>query len=146
MNTPTETPASPSLEHLPYETRVRIEVAETQGWTGVGMRRMRHKSSLTLEGFPPYRIGAARSYVPDYLHDPAAWGALMERERIALVPSEDGWYAVAPEDVEHGSVRGTDVRTITVHWPEHAERAPADSPGEAVAAAVLAKYGREVKP
>src|SRR6185369_17855934 len=41
------------------------------------------------------RFGAfAERNLPDYLNDPAAWGALLEKERIALAPNlRDTWWA-----------------------------------------------------
>jgi hypothetical protein len=151
-----EATPGPGLSRLPYETRVRIAVAETQGATWTRNEQLlwwelRGPSPICgipelplLCTVPDLGYGTAEWRGGNYLTDPAAWGPVAIRERIALVPSEDGWYAVSPEDVEHGYVRGTAVSTVTIHWPEHAEREAHGKPGAAVCAAVLAKHGRTV--
>lgn len=48
----------------------------------------------------------------------AAW-KLVELLDISIVRSEDGWYAIKPEDIEHGCVRGTSFPTLTLVGREH---------------------------
>ena len=63
----------------------------------------------------------------------------MEEHGIAVIPSEDGWYALHPYDIDHGCVRGTMHPQLSVIGQEHQHLAPADTPTLAIAAAVLAK-------
>jgi hypothetical protein len=151
-------PAGPDLSHLKEAIQRRVAVAVTQGavWQhGRGIPGLTTTPAWWLISpgalHPMFAMDKQQTariavfpYLPDWENDPAAWGALVEREGIALIPSEDGWYAIAPEDVEHGCVRGTDVPTKTVHGREQSPWPLADSPGAATMHAVLAKYGEEV--
>lgn len=99
--TETAAPARPSLAHLPEPVRLRIAVAETQGcyweecrsdlWT---LRHPSHGKFYVAALDDKTFRGSDR--FPDYEHDPAAWGALMEAGRIEAVPirSSDLWYAI----------------------------------------------------
>jgi hypothetical protein len=114
----------PSLAALPRETQVNIAVADTQGvvW-----------GACTAPGSPVARVPDPRyanaNYgLPDYLNDPAAWGPLWERELNGLQKQTDGlaaayWFS----DKRAGP------RILYGPW--------CASPGEAVAAATLAKHG-----
>lgn len=129
----TSTRAAPDLSHLPLDVQVRIEVAETQGatWTRdyVGTRWW-----LVPAGKPDDRLFTVKDDggtwdwgLPKVLTDPAAWGALMERERISVIAT----FAVGgvPEWLARFA-RPNGSRT-------------ASAPGRAVCLAVLAKYGRD---
>lgn len=144
-----ETQARPDLCALDRETRINIAVAETQGavWESFAKPDGSVAYDLVEPGFWLGRAVAGRftpEELPRVTRDPAAAWALAVKERIALIPSEDGWYALAPEDVQHGCVRGTSVPTLTVHGPEFGGLEPQEEPGWAVALAVLAKHGVEV--
>lgn len=65
--------------------------------------------------------------VPDWPSFPAAWGALMEAERISLRPSWSGWEARFEPPTEES--------LSSDEWHE------GDNPGRAVCFAVLLKYG-----
>lgn len=71
--------------------------------------------------------------LPDWEHDPAAWGALMEKERVWPEP-----YIV------DGELAGWFGMRADRPWGRERATALADSPGAAVELAVLAKYGRSV--
>jgi hypothetical protein len=142
---------APSLDHLDYETRVRIAVAETQGATwkllGGGGWFLFNSPEAAADAEKPIIVGVRiqptpgfRLFVyahpdlaepikvypalPDSLNDPAAWGALMEKERIAVTPNtSDTWVATS----EFGACT-------------------ANSVGAAICAAVLAKYGEVITP
>jgi len=130
----------PDLTGLPYEDRVCIAVAEAQGATWrcgtYGSRPDAWRLWRTSPSGAPepltllYLIrGDDRGpvHMPRYTTDPAAWGPLMERERIGLDPRPDGqWaaYFVTP------GYRG---------WL-------AKEPGMAVCLAVFTKYGITVDP
>lgn len=130
--TTTETPA-PDLSRLSREDRIRIAVAVTQGATWVCLSV---PDGWWNVGFGPsiiarlYRGEFIDQHLPRYLSDPAAWGALMERERICLAPQRDGrwaawrWFAHEPLRIEATAEMLT--------------------PGEAICAAVLAKHGMTV--
>lgn len=123
----------PDLSAPPRDVRVRIAVAETQGWKWkrtegtTGSIADTPRWVLSLEGGDrPYAMWdtgeAWAPNFPDYLTDPAAWGEMLEKERVHVQPASDStvWYATTPAD-------GL--------WHD------GDTPGEAICAAVLAKYG-----
>lgn len=125
----------PNLSRLSREDRLRISVAETQGyrWGNEGpFWRMSAPGGGTLA-----RLSAPRGDdlvvfgLPDYLTDPAAWGALMERERIEVCPgprsARTRWVA-----------RAVDCEGEAGCYVSHY------SPGWAVCLAVLAKHGRDI--
>lgn len=100
MNTTTEAPSRPDLLALDEDTRIRIWVAEVRGaaW------RKRRDGCWALSGGSDLLRGpvvllahgqlhrGARSLLPRYLDDPAAWGRLVEAERISLTALHpDGW-------------------------------------------------------
>jgi hypothetical protein len=136
---------APDFSALPYELRVRVEVAVTQGahwdedgvlWNASGEWPLLHPplGMLAVSGGRSHAI-----FLPDYLHDPAARQTLLERERIALVPWGEHFAAFDPDYWESN---GEGVRAVGVAlkgWHS-------GPPGPAICAAVLAKYGREVKP
>lgn len=145
-----QTPATaPDLSRLDRETRIRIAVAQVQGATwgpargGAADAGEWWLEGPCLNGIFWYRPGVShnRFALPNYLHDPAAWGALMEAERISLFPSVDGWYAIFPAGIHLGYLGLTAVPTVTVSTYQRAVRDPSIEPGEAVCAAVLAKHG-----
>jgi hypothetical protein len=119
----------PDLSALPRDVRVRIAVAETQGatWEPPG-GDWPVPDEWRLRGGPCRGIGWFRngrnnlsSALPDYLSDPAAWGALLEKEALRLVPHVNG----------HGRA-----------WWESGPDLPwQDTPGAAVCFAVLARHG-----
>lgn len=128
---------SPDFPHLPDNARLRIAVAKTQGegWT-------RYEAQDGTDGgwelLGPGPVVLCRVYdaypdrllcTPDYLTDPAAWGALMERERISLYPAFSSDYK----------------RPWEARWGVNDERdmdaAVAGTPGRAACLAVLAKHG-----
>lgn len=112
----------PDLSGLSREDRINIAVAGVLGkaWgaatsPGSGLGRI-----------PDARYANPNYGLPSYTTDPAAWGALMEKEQVWVRPHKfgGGWT---------GYVTGI-------------ARVVGASPGEAVALAVLAKYGVEVGP
>ncbi|HWK88345.1 MAG TPA: hypothetical protein VNP72_00070 [Longimicrobium sp.] len=131
MSAPTT--AAPDLSHLPVDVRLGIAVARALGWSGVICGpRTNLSASAPAYGYPPlYRRSGARSTVPDYLNDPAAWGALMEKERIdVLAPCVGGRQDWVAQAADKASMHG--------HF--------AATPGRAVALAVLAKHGVDTAP
>lgn len=54
------------------------------------------------------------SVVPEYSTEIAAAWLVVEKVGLSVVQSDDGWYAFKPEDIEHDSVRGTDVPRIAL--------------------------------
>lgn len=148
----TDAPARPDLSHLDPDVRLRIEVAETKGafWktNGRGDWFLREETSAgdlstlldlwVIDGELKYTHAA---FLPNPLTDPAAWGTLMEKERIALIPSEDGWYALAISDIVHqGAVHEGGALAVKGMCGLAAE------PGVAVSLATLAKHGRDTSP
>jgi hypothetical protein len=101
--TNTEAPAAPDLSSLTPRQRLNIAVAQTQGWevwhyppdsraylfeparfVGVSIDEMVFMSGdggkpVTLAPYLPIPL-------PDYASDPAAWGALMEKEGVWAEP------------------------------------------------------------
>ena len=126
-----DAPMPAALSRLPYETRVRLEVAETQGerWRRErdGWWWMENRRDLLASVSPAGVFHLER--LPDYLNDPAAWGALMEKERIDVRFGE-------------GVCTTVDARACgsTDPWSE------GQNIGWAVVMAFLAKHGRTVTP
>ncbi len=75
--------------------------------------------------------------VERYSTDIAAAWEVVEKMRIAVVPSEDGWYAIVPGDILHGSVRGTDVPNMTLEGREGERFVVNDNPARAICIAAL---------
>ena len=126
----------PDLTGLTYEDRVCIAVAETQGATWIRAEddcfilAVRRSSYAWLWNNGEIFIGL----LPDYLNDPAAWGALMEKELARWERGEfDGewqhrfWYP-----------SGDDVTLTPGPWRE--------SIGEAASLAVCVKHGKAITP
>jgi hypothetical protein len=93
MTITAEAPATPDLSYLTPRQRMNIAVAETQGaiWRwhpSVGWRL--YKSGVC--NFQASRWNTVSGWLPDYAGDPAAWGALMEKEGVWPQPvySVDG--------------------------------------------------------
>lgn len=117
----------PDLSHLPLDVQLRIEVAETQRAAGVEWECIGVRWVLMDDGHGVVLWENGTADVRDYLNDPAALLALLERERITVV---------APED-------GDDDQTW---WADYATAARHRDPsiGRAVCLAVLTKHGRGV--
>jgi hypothetical protein len=136
----TKTVSKPDLSQLPESTQFRITVMGTQGWTwerdegtpGSHVDRPRWVFALP-GGDKPFAMwddaGIWCPTFPDPENDPAAWGALMERERISLYPAFSSEYKL-PWEARWGV---DDERDI--------DDAIAATPGRAVCLAVLAKHG-----
>lgn len=152
----TQTTNRPDLSALPRDVRVRIAVAETQGaaWVSCGEGRWQfkledaqHRPLFWSVDVPAthygYDLETDENYnaaLPDYLTDPAAWGALMEREGVIPAPFLDGWRGIRP-DRTYGTTTGYPAGII----PEGIRivgpyTALVPTIGEAVCASVLAKY------
>lgn len=86
--------------------------------------------------------GTSWAPLPHYSTDPAQTLALMERFRLSLVRSEDGWYAVRPDDIGHARTHapGGQVtrQEICLVGREGEEWQAYGTAGEAVARMVLA--------
>jgi hypothetical protein len=82
--------------------------------------------------------GWASLELPRYSTDIAAAWEVAERCGISVVRSEDGWYAVKPEDIQHGSLRGTAFPTITLVFPEMRYPEPSPTAPLAICRAALA--------
>lgn len=80
----------------------------------------------------PVRWRPAREPSTDW----SAAGPLLERHGLALIPSDDGWYCIKPEDIEHGHTRGTAEPRIAVIGREFDVFPVADEPCLAIARAV----------
>lgn len=137
-----QTTERPDLSALPQETQVNALMAETQGagwytWATV-------PGGVYLIGddpvFPLLELRPDGSHilerVPDYLNDESLLGGVIARERLALVPSEDGWYALQVEDVVHDYGHASRNYTLSVIGTEWL----AKTPGLAVAHATLSKH------
>jgi hypothetical protein len=123
----------PDLSALSRERRINVLAACTQG------AAWKHQGGVCwlLRGGADEPRGWAAFYtddndfreynLPRYTTDPAAWGALLEKERIG-VQSTDGGMWIA-------SWHAFDGLYATGGWSNLCS-----SPGEAVALAVLAKY------
>ncbi len=152
----TDAPARPDLSHLDADVRLRIELAETQGATWEPSPYERVELRSPASGRESDRIFAVRGTgertivalvwldgtgewrAPDPLADPAAWGALMEKERVGLRWEDNGdcW----SEWWETSGSAGVRRRIEAHHLVQHKE------PARAVCLAVLAKYGRDTSP
>jgi len=75
---------------------------------------------------------------PYYSTDVAAAFTIVEKLRLAIVPSEDGWYAIKPDDIDHGCVRGTSFPKLSIIGQECEEFIVADTPSLAICLAALA--------
>jgi len=157
----TEAPASPDLSSLTPRQRLNIAVALTQGFGWLTAEDDDEPHSiwkLDNEGGPPWdlvntkgelaawtysgsallRIPDSTVALPDYAGDPAAWGALMEKE-------SDVW----AEPLFHS---GEGQRQVWQGcWMNPDKVLPAtvgdfDQPGRAVCAAVLTKHGIDPTP
>jgi hypothetical protein len=125
---------------------VRLAVAETQGWRDIHVATdddLPYFDAGQPVGLPPdwkerdisFSVGFRDdddvpdsrdlAPLPAYLTDPAAWGALMEKEGIAVSPKLSGGWAAS--------------------WAMSGILHPGDAPGEAVCAAVLAKHNAKVE-
>lgn len=153
-----ETQARPDLSGLDRETRINIAVAETQGygwWNGHGRWRLgRTEGALPIGevmngvfALRPAEDGGPLNFgLPNYARDPAAWGSLVEKEGVwpkavvsgGTLPQVVGWRG---QYVRSSLSEDAAPSTITV--PNHF-RQWYDTPGEAVALTVLAKYGVEI--
>ena len=137
--------SAPDLSHLPYETRVRIAVAGTQGWRYRAQSRF--DPSIPI-GIPPRGAGGVKRdsrgnvALPNYLHDPAAWGALLEKEGMS-VGSRFKWH----RGIATGLLGwASDHHELEADRDRHQTSQGGRSPGEAVCRAVLAKHGITVNP
>ena len=112
-------------------------VAErVMGWTGIE-RHIRGGIAM-----PPWPSGldpvtSAYRTIPRYSTSIADAWLVVERCGLSVVQSDDGWYAVKPEDIHHSSVRGTAYPTITLVYPEQQYPEPADTPALAICRAAL---------
>lgn len=149
MSTATE--ARPDLSALDRETRICIAVAETQSaaWVRADEFNRWHLIGETAYGPGIYCVVWDAGYGewdwrgPNYLTDPAAWGALLEKEGVwpfpvvsdGTLPCVVGWRG--------GYVRVSldDDSAPSAHLVPNNFRECFDSPGEAVVMAVLAKHG-----
>lgn len=135
MREPSECCTGPDLSHLDRDTRIRIAVAVSpaggmrwerfaDGWI---LRTAGGECAAILLNSGTLEIAwddDAAEVLPRYLSDPAAWGALMEAEGIAVAPTANGgWWA---------------------SWGKPGVASAEPRLGAAVCAAVLAKYGKEV--
>jgi hypothetical protein len=149
----TEAPSAPDLSSLDKRQRLNVAVALTQGhgwliaegddpqafWKldqedGSPWGLVNEKGEMAAwmyeNGSDFLRIPYSTAPLPDYAGDPAAWGALMDRQRVWATPAENdgGWT---------GHYR----TALGVHsGPEFS------SLGLAVCAAVLAKAGVDPTP
>lgn len=100
MSTDTQAPARPDLSALPWDVRLRIAVAETQGATWARVEKddpqdcrlpQRSTGWWWLRPAPMDTrvwgllyddpvLGFRPESLPEYLTEPAAWGALLEKE------------------------------------------------------------------
>ena len=138
MTTSAEPQAHPDLSHLPEDVRLRIAVAETQGfrwlpappnvayvWRDSGAWALTGpRAGVTVFGLTAKGVGIPYHGFPNYLSAPAAWGALLEKERVGLQPVGAG----RPGGKWQAS-------------PDWFIWYLGDCPGRAVCLAVLAKYG-----
>lgn len=62
---------------------------------------------------------------------------LVDLLRLSVVYSEDGVYALAPDDIVHGCVRGTDAPSLTLVGREHEHLAASETAPLAICRAAL---------
>lgn len=125
-------PARPDLSSLPVDTRINLVLAELVDeatWDRCDGPRYRPGWRLLanprLCWFIIYDTGESRASGPDYLSDPAAAWALMEREAEDLLELQSGRFRATYRD-----------------RAGHQQNGPiAGSRARAVALAVLTKYG-----
>lgn len=151
--------ARPDLSSLDRETRINVEVAECKGAAWEEDDTPPWALSWAAKGAGPscwllvrndgvalcwmFSSGNMVWHLPDgenlpnVVRDPAAWGALMVAERIAVGPYDAEWIAgwIHPQEGFLDAMRSGKVVSGEVFGR---------SAGEAVALAVLAKYGIEV--
>jgi hypothetical protein len=82
--------------------------------------------------------------VAAYSTDIAAAWTVVEKMGLSVVRSEDGWYAIKPEDIEHSTVRGTAYPTLTLVGREFAYNTAYETAPLAICRAALAAVGVEV--
>lgn len=141
MNATTETPTAPDLSRLTKRQQLNIRVAETQGsswrfYEGGPLGSLWELHGGLRTAFHVNAAGASSGVLPDYAGDPAAWGALMEREGVWPEPYFDDGVPVL--------WRGffVDERTgETIFTPFTVGQA-----GTAVSSAVLMKHGIDLTP
>jgi hypothetical protein len=137
-----DAPARPDLSALPRDVRLRIEVAEAEGaawqagseagswWLVIPSKGGAYQDDLLFIGkrgslalpYPLILFG-----LPKYTSDPAAWGALMERELARWETDDGGEHWCAWRDNDGWVHRGPWATTI----------------GVSACLAVLAKHGRD---
>lgn len=90
------------------------------------------------------RAGFYGEGAPKFSKDIGASWSIVVSLGLSLVQSEDGWYAIKPEDIEHGCVRGTDFPKISLVGAEgqHFEAYPT-APLAVCAAALAATRNAE---
>lgn len=154
MSNTTQAPAAPDLSSLDKRQQLNIRVAETQGYAWARVRRAWCLSAalapsvvrvwddgdVDVQSQPGYTT----SYLPDYAGDPAAWGALMEWERVTAVPWGAAWAGVRVEYASYLLAGGAGVEPEGVKL--RGEVVIARQPGLSVCAAVLMKYGIDPTP
>lgn len=119
----------PDLSGLPRDVRVRIAVARAIGWTDLFYGRSRGRPGNVPQGLAPDQRGRGiPRHVPRWLTDPSAIHTLQVGESVSLSPREvGGWIAGA--------------LPLNGNWRSPPLWRTADTPGAAVCAAVLARYG-----
>jgi hypothetical protein len=118
-------------------------------WSDVGEKPMYAlDGGDTLNG-PPARLvqegtawrgtrpDGSEGFLPAYSSDIAAAWLVVEKLGMSVVCSEDGWYALKPEDIEHSTLRGTAFPTIVLVGKEFAYPEPADTAPLAICRAAL---------
>lgn len=73
-----------------------------------------------------------------------AW-QVMEKAGLSLVKSEDGWYAIKPNDIQHGCLRGTDHNTIVLVGNEGEQFEPQETAQLAIVLAALSASNSQTK-
>ena len=157
MSNTTEAPTAPDLSPLPKRERLNIAVAQTQGWEVWHYPEDEHAYLFPHKWFASWRedqitflrgdggksiITLPRHSPPDYAGDPAAWGALMERENVWPEPVYD--YA-SGKPVLAGWM-GRWVEETESDWCAAVTSVDCPSVGLAVCAAVLSKHGIDPTP
>lgn len=138
----TELPTTPDLSDLPKRQQLNAAVAITQGahWSKDGELWLGQYLIAYTYVYGSERIHCTPLF-PDYAGDPAAWGALMEREGVWAEPFACGggrkvisWQCARISEV--------DDETIVYVRPPGGIGAI----GEAVCCAVLSKHGIDPTP
>jgi hypothetical protein len=97
-------------------------------------------------GFRPPHARGMRFMPRRYSTDIESAWRVVEKMGLSVVRSEDGWYALAPEDIEHGTVRGTDYPKISLILAEGERPEPQATAPMAICLAALQAVGVKVEP